>query len=251
MIEYHPGPRVASIVLNRPPLNVINIEMLDQLNAALDEADALQVQIVVFSAKGDRGFSAGVDVRDHLPDRAAAMLGKFHRIILRIRESDFVSVAAVHGHTLGGGAELALACDIVIAATDVAIGFPEIEVGCYPPAAAAFLPKAIGLHKASEMIFLGKSIRAAEAERIALVNRVVPRTELTQAADECVDELLAKSAPVLAMTKRALRAGWDLSLEQALQFNESQYLNALGTVQDMQEGLRAFMEKRRPDWKNR
>src|SRR5262249_19939126 len=161
----------------------------------------------------------------------------FHQIILRIRESDFISLAAIHGYTLGGGAELALACDIVIASEDAAIGFPEIDVGCYPPAAAAFLPKAIGLHKASEMIFLGKSVRAAEAERCGLVNRVVPRAELTQAADQCVDELLAKSAPVLAMTKRALRAGWDMSLEQALQFNESQYLNALGKVEDMQEGL--------------
>src|ERR1051325_5915301 len=107
MIDFHPGPRVASIVLNRSPLNVINIEMLDQLNSALDEADALQVQIVVFSAMGERGFSAGVDVRDHLPDRAAPMLGKFHQIVLRIRESDFISLAAIHGHTLGGGAELA------------------------------------------------------------------------------------------------------------------------------------------------
>ena len=251
MIEFYPGPRVAGIVLNRPPLHIITIEMMDELNAALDEADELQVQIVVLSGKGGRGFSAGVDVRDHTPEKAASMLGKFHRIIRRIRESDRIAVAAIHGHTLGGGAELALACDLVIAAEDASIGFPEIDVGCYPPAAASFLAKAVGLHKASELIFLGASIRAQEAARIGLVNNVVARTELTEAADQYVDQLLAKSAPVLALTKRALRAGWDAGFDEALQSNEKLYLDGLATIEDMREGIQAFLEKRPPAWKNR
>ena len=250
-IEFHPGPRVASVVLNRPPLNIITLEMLDELKAALDEADELQVQIVVLSGKDGRGFSAGVEVRDHFADKAASMLARFHDIVLRIRESDFISIAAIHGPTLGGGAELALGCDLVIAADDATIGFPEIDLGCFPPAAAGFLPKAVGLHKAAEMILLGKPISAREAERVGLVNAVVPLSGLTEAADQFIDQLLAKSAPVLALTKRALRAGWDSPLEEAMRFNETQYLEGLTRIQDMEEGLHAFLEKRRPDWKNR
>jgi cyclohexa-1,5-dienecarbonyl-CoA hydratase len=103
-IDFYPGPRVVSIVLNRPPLNIVNLEMMDELNAALDEASDLNAQIVVFSGTGDRAFSAGVDVRDHTPEKVEMMLTKFHCIIERIRESDVRAVAAIHGHTLGGGA---------------------------------------------------------------------------------------------------------------------------------------------------
>ena len=250
-IEFYPGPRVASIVLNRPPLNIITIEMIDELNAAFDEADELQVQIVVFSGKGDRAFSSGVDVRDHAPEKAESMLGKFHRVIRRIRQSDCIAVAGIHGYTLGGGAELALACDLVIAAGDASIGFPEIDVGCYPPAAAAILARSIGRHKASEMILLGRPIPAEEAERMALVNKVVARGQLSETVDQYVGLLLVKSAPVLALTKRALRASWDAPFEQALQATENLYLDGVATIEDMREGIQAFLEKRLPAWKNR
>jgi cyclohexa-1,5-dienecarbonyl-CoA hydratase len=243
-IEFYPGPRVATLVLNRPPLNIITIDMIDELNAALDEADELEVQIVAFSGKGDRGFSAGVDVSDHTPDRAPSMLGKFHRLLHRLHESNFIVVAGIHGHTLGGGAELALSCDLVIAADDARIGFPEIDVGCYPPAASAFLPKFIGFHKASEMILLGQPVSAQQAEHLGLVNRVAPREKLTEIVDQYVDQLLEKSAPVLALTKRALRTG-DVAA------NEKLYLEGLSGIQDMQEGIRAFLEKRAASWRNR
>src|SRR5215475_5683052 len=144
-IQFHPGPRVTTIVLNRPPLNVINLEMMDELNAAWDEVDAMESQIVVISG-AERCFSAGVDVADHSPDRIQLALSKFHRLIRRIFESDRITIAVIHGHTLGGGAELAMVCDFVIASDDTQLGVPEISLGCFPPVAVAHLPRAIGFH---------------------------------------------------------------------------------------------------------
>src|SRR6266705_1145969 len=193
-IHFHPGPRVASIVLNRPPLNVINLEMLDELNAAWSEVEDLKAQVTVISGAGERAFSAGVDVADHAPGKIETMLEKFHHVILRIRRSDCVSIAAIFGHTLGGGAELATMCDLIIAADDAQIGQPEISLGCYPPVATAHLPGAIGFHKASEMVLIGEPVGAADAERLGIINKVVARAALTETVDGYVDKLISKSS---------------------------------------------------------
>src|SRR5205823_11224032 len=199
-VQFHPGPRIASIVLNRPPLNIINLEMLDELNAAWSEVEDLKAQVAVISAAGERAFSAGVDVADHAPGRIETMLEKFHHVILRIRRSDCVSIAAIHGHTLGGGAELAMMCDLIIAADDAQIGQPEISLGCYPPVAAAYLPGAVGFHKASEMVLVGEPVSAARAEQFGLINKVVPRANLSEAVDDYADKLLETSSTVLDLT---------------------------------------------------
>ena len=250
-IQFYPGPRVASIVLNRPPLNIINIPMMDELGAAWREIEELKAQIVVISASGDRAFSAGVEVADHVVDRVEEMLEKFHHVILKVRRAECITIAAVHGHALGGGAELAMMCDFIIAAEDAEIGLPEISLGCYPPVAAVHLPSAIGFHKACEMVLLGEPIRAAEAERIGLINRVVPRNSLGKTVDDYVDKLLMKSSAVLALTKRALREGMGNHFEDALGRSEELYLRELTRTHDMNEGIQAFLEKRPPVWKNR
>ena len=250
-IQFHPGPRVASIVLNRPPLNIINLSMLDELNAVWSEVEDLKVQVAVISGAGDQAFSAGVDVADHAPDKIETTLEKFHHTILRIRKSDCVSIAAIHGHTLGGGAELAAMCDLIVAADDAQIGQPEISLGCYPPVAVAYLPGAIGFHKASEMVLLGESIGAAEAERLGLINKVVPRAALVETVDSYVEKLLSKSSTVLALTKRALREGAGRHFEKALDRSQELYLRELTRTEDVVEGMDAFLEKRPPSWKNR
>jgi cyclohexa-1,5-dienecarbonyl-CoA hydratase len=250
-IQFHPGPRVATIVLSRAPLNIINIEMMDELNSAWDEIDALDAQVIVISGEGQRGFSAGVDIADHVPERVQPMLTKFHRLIRRIFESDRITVAAVHGHTLGGGAELAMVCDFVIAAADAHIGVPEISLACYPPVAAAYLPRAIGFHRASQLVLLGEPIAADEALRMGLISKVVPPAELTSTVDDYIDRLLTKSAAAIALTKKCLREGLDHNFERALDRTEKIYMEELAKTEDMREGIQAFLEKRPPNWKNR
>ena len=250
-IRFHPGPRVASIVLNRPPLNIINLEMLAELSAAWSEVEDLKAQVAVISGAGDRAFSAGVNVADHAPGKIETMLEKFHHVILRIRRSDCVSIAAIHGHTLGGGAELAMMCDLIIAAGNAQIGQPEISLGCYPPVAVAYLPGAIGFHKASEMVLIGEPVSAADAERSGIINKVVPRANLTETVDAYVDKLLTKSSAVLALTKRALREGAGHHFEKALDRSHELYVRDLTKTEDMVEGMEAFLEKRPPSWKNK
>jgi cyclohexa-1,5-dienecarbonyl-CoA hydratase len=239
-IQFHPGPRVSSIVLNRPPLNIINLQMLADLNAAWSEVEDLKTQVAIISGAGERAFSAGVEVADHAPGKIEVMLETFHR-----------SVAVIHGHTLGGGAELAMMCDLIIAADDTRIGQPEISLGCYPPVAVAYLPGAIGFHKASEMVLLGESVTAADAERMGIINRVVPRASLMETVDSYVERLLTKSSAVLALTKRALREGVGRHFDQALDGAQELYLRDLIRTEDMVEGMNAFLEKRPPSWKNR
>src|SRR2546428_4843897 len=206
-IQLHPGPRVASIVLNRPPLNIINLEMMEELNAAWDEIKDLGAQVVVISGAGSQAFSAGVDVADHVPEKVSLMLEKFHQLILKIRKSDCVSIAAIHGHTLGGGAELAMMCDLIIAADDARIGQPEISIGCYPPVAVAYLPGERRFHEPSEVELVAEPVGAVDAERLGIINKVVPRDQLIEAVDAYVDKLLTRSSAVLALAKRALREG--------------------------------------------
>ncbi len=250
-IQFHPGPRVSSIVLNRPPLNIINVQMIDELHAAWTEVEDLRAQVAVISGAGDEAFSAGVNVADHAPGTIEDVLERFHRLILRIRKSDCVSIAAIHGHTLGGGAELAMMCDLIIAANDAQIGQPEISLGCYPPVAVAYLPGAIGFHKAAEMVLIGEPVRAEKAESLGLVNKVVPKARLTETADDFVDKLLTKSSAVLALTKRALREGTGHHFEKALDRSQELYIRDLIKTEDMREGMDAFLEKRPPSWKNR
>jgi cyclohexa-1,5-dienecarbonyl-CoA hydratase len=248
---FHPGPRVASIVLNRPPLNIINLQMLDELNAVWTEVEDLKAQVVVISGAGERAFSAGVDVADHQPGKIETVLEKFHRIILRMRRADCISIAAIHGYALGGGAELAMTCDLVVAADNTQIGQPEIGLGCYPPVAVAYLPGAIGFHKASEMVLIGEPVAAHDAERSGIINKVVPRERMTETVDAYVDKLLTKSSVVLALTKRALREGAGHHFEEALDRAHELYVRDLTRTEDMREGMMAFLEKRPPAWKNR
>jgi cyclohexa-1,5-dienecarbonyl-CoA hydratase len=237
-------------VLDHPPLNIIDLEMLHELHAAWTEVEELKAQVTVISAAGDRAFSAGVHVADHLPGKVETMIQHMDHLIQRLRKSECITIAAIHGYTLGGGAELAMMCDLVLAASDTQLGLPEISLGCYPPVAAAYLPRVIGLQKASEMILLGEPIAAPEAERLGLVNRVVPAEGLHEAVDEYADKLLGKSSVVLALAKRALREGAGHDFDQALDLSQELYLQGLVKTEDMVEGMKAFLEKRPPAWNN-
>jgi cyclohexa-1,5-dienecarbonyl-CoA hydratase len=243
----------ARLTLNKPPLNVLNIAMMREINTALEEvSDDPGVKVLVFeAAEGSKAFSAGVDVSEHTADKVEEMIGVFHRIFRLLDELEVPTVAVVGGAALGGGCELVLFCDMVIASERASFGQPEIQVGVIPPIAVVALPGIIGPKKALEMVLIGDRIRAAEAERLGLVNKVVPPEELQATADEFVSKLARLSGAVLRLTKRAVRLGSVGRFADGLAAVEELYLGPLMHTEDAHEGLAAFMEKRAPVWKDR
>lgn len=238
--------------IHRPPLNILDIPTIQEINQALDAAARRpEIRFVVFSGSGTKAFSAGVDVKDHTPDRVGEMLGNFHRIFRTLHSGDKISIARVQGHCLGGGCELALFCDFVIASEDARFGQPEIKLGCFPPVAAIILPALIGYRRALELLLGGETISAQQALALGLVNRVVPTSELDAAVDECMAKLAAHSGAVLALTKRAVFRAMGLDFNRALDEVEELYLKRLMQTADAQEGIRAFIEKRAPVWQGR
>ncbi|HXC44040.1 MAG TPA: enoyl-CoA hydratase-related protein, partial [Candidatus Dormibacteraeota bacterium] len=234
---------VARIVLRHAPLNIIDIPMMEELAPALAEIETLpEISVIVLSGEGPV-FSAGVDVAAHTPDNVEEMLLKFHTVIRALVASKKVTVAAVRGHCLGGGAELAMVCDIVYTSATAQWGFPEIKLGCYPPVACAALAALVGHKRAAELVLTGRTIGGIEAEAIGLATRAVPEAELGNVVDEALRELLKLSPAALAVTKKAFYA-WDaIHFDKGLAKAEKIYLEELMRTVDAKEGIRAFMEK--------
>lgn len=240
--------RAAWITLDRPPLNILDIAMMRSLDAALRRAIP-QCDFLIFQGAGPEGFSAGADVADHAPGRIRKMLAAFHAAFRRMAKADCLTLAVVHGHCLGGGMELATFCDFVIAGESAQFGQPEIKLGCFPPVALVTLPQLIGLRAAMDLILTGRTIPAAEAQRLGLVTHVVPDADLRAAAEGLLAELRALSPAVLRLTRRALWRLHALDFERQLAAVERLYLTKLIKSRDAQEGVRAFLEKRAPVWR--
>ena len=238
----------ARIGLRHAPLNVIDIPMMEELAQALADVEGRSdISFVVLSGEG-RAFSAGVDVETHTPDKVEAMLLKFHRVIRALVASKKVTIAVVQGHCLGGGAEMAMACDIVYTTDSAEWGFPEIRLGCYPPVACAVLAALVGQKRAVELILTGRTVNGVEAAEIGLATRSVPEENLASTVDECVRELRKLSPAALAVTKKAVYAWDSIHFDKGLLRSEKIYLEELMKTADAQEGIRAFLEKREPKW---
>jgi cyclohexa-1,5-dienecarbonyl-CoA hydratase len=247
-ITFDVRPPVARIVLNNPPLNVIDILMMEELGQAFGDIEARSdVSVVVLRGEG-KGFSAGVDVAAHTSGTVETMLLKFHGVIRTLVASRKVTIAGVYGHCLGGGAELAMVCDVVYTAASAQWGFPEIKLGCYPPVACTALAALVGQKRAAELILTGRTISGIEAAEVGLANRVVPDEELDAAVNRTLKELLRLSPAALAVTKKAIYT-WDaMHFDKGLARAEKIYLDELMKTEDAQEGISAFMEKREPKW---
>ncbi len=242
--------RVARLTLDRPPLNIIDMAMMRALDGAL--ADVVPgADVLVLRGAGGKAFSAGVEARDHAPERAGPMLRAFHEIFRRIARAKCVTIAAVEGHCLGGGCELATFCDFVVATEAATFGQPEIKLGCFPPVAMITLPRAIGLRAALDLILTGRTISALEAQRLGMVTRVVADDRLDDGVHRLLEELRALSPSVVQMTRSALRRNADSDFENELAEMEKLYLGELMKTEDAAEGIRAFIEKRAPVWKGR
>ena len=239
---------VVRVTLNNPPLNIIDLPMMLEFQQALGELESRSdIAVIVF--EGDaRAFSAGVDVKAHLPDQIHEMLTSFHAVIRAIVASRKVTIAAVRGACLGGGAELAAVCDMVYTARDATWGFPEIKLACYPPVAAVALPALVGQKRAAELILTGRQISGDEAVAIGLANRSARAEELETVVQETLAELRHLSPVALAHAKKAIYA-WDaIHFDKGLARAEKIYLDELISTADAREGIIAFLDKRPPKW---
>ena len=241
---------LGKIILNRPELNILNIAMMEEINDALRSfSENRDLKVLLFAAEG-KCFSAGVDVGEHMDDLAPKMIEVFHGMFRLMDKLGAVTVASVFSSCLGGGCELAVFCDLVIAADNAKLGQPEIQVGVFPPIAAQIMPRIMGRKAAMELILSGKIITAQEALQLGLVNKVVPKEDLASETEQFVKPYLKLSAEVLRLTKKAIMKGLMDDLEPSLKVIEDIYLGELMKTEDANEGLKAFLEKRKPIWKN-
>jgi len=238
--------------MDRPPLNVLDIALLRELDDALTAcAEDTAADVMVIEGAGQRAFSAGVDIRDHTREKVPEMLDVVHGVIRKLLALPQVTIAVVRGVCLGGGCELASSCDLVVASEESSFATPEIHVGCYPPVALARFSSLIGYHRAAEMILTGRTFSAQEALAMGLINRVFPGDQLEGELKSLLEELLGKSGAVLRIALKGLR---ELSLKgfaDALRRSEDLYCTELLHTEDVEEGIRAFLEKRKPQWMHR
>ena len=247
-----PSGPVARLMINRPPLNILDLDTIRELNSSLAAASKDEgVRLVQIRGAGEKAFSVGVEVRDHLPDRAPDMLREFHSLIRAVLYAPCPMLAVVQGHCLGGGMELAMACDFIVASEDARFGQPEVKVGAFPPVAAVLLSRLIPEKKALELILTGEPMTAEQAQLFGLVNRVVSPAELEDEVAGFSGLLLAQSAPVAMLARKAARLAAQATFESALRESERIYLESLLSTADASEGLRAFIEKRSPAWTNK
>ena len=242
---------IGTILFDRPPLNVLNIEMMREINTALkDLASNPGLKLVIFKGAG-KAFSAGVDVSEHTQDKVNEMIEVFHEIFRHLNDMKVPTVAAVNGAALGGGCELAIFCDIVLASAKAKFGQPEIKVGVFPPIAAVMFPRLIDQKKAFELILTGDLISAEEAKSLGLVNQVFPVEEFDEKTNEFINKFTGLSAAVLKLSKISINQTLGLTYPDAIKNVEDVYLNELMKTYDANEGLKAFLEKREPVWKHK
>jgi len=241
---------VATLTLNRAPLNVLNIEMMEEINAYFEGLlKEKALKLLVIQAAG-KAFSAGVDVGEHLGDLVYKMIEVFHKMFRLMDGLKVPSVSVVNGSALGGGCELAVYCDMVIATEKAKFGQPEIQVGVFPPIAALAFPRMIGRKKALELILSGDVISAQEALTLGMINKIVPEAALAEEVSRFVEKFKKLSGMVLKLTKEATLAGLNDDMDRGLKVIEKIYLDRLMKTNDAIEGLKAFIDKRKPAWKD-
>ncbi|MGA3211831.1 MAG: enoyl-CoA hydratase/isomerase family protein [Terriglobales bacterium] len=245
------APPAGRVTLTNAPVNVIDLPMMDELLAAIEQLEQ-RADVSFFIITGSaRAFSAGVDVAAHTPDKVRPMLTKFHSVIRALVSTSKITMAAVRGLCLGGGAELALACDMIFCSEDSKWQFPEINLACFPPVAAVGLSQVVGSKRAAELVLTGQAIHGDEAFHMGLANDAVPAGELDEVVDEVGQRLAALSPAALALAKKAFYKFDAQQLDQRLQQVEAIYFDELMKTEDALEGINSFLEKRKPVWKGK
>ncbi len=250
-VSFEHDGQVARVALAAPKANIVDQAMMAALAAAFDDLrNRPQLKVMILTAEGPH-FSFGASVQEHLPESVRTMLPQFSRLLSQMLELPAVTIAAVRGQCLGGGFELALACDFIVAEEGAAFVCPEIKLAVFPPAAAVLLPVRIGVSRAAELVLTGAAWNAAQAAEAGLIVRTAPQGQLEAAVETWIsDHFLARSPVALRYGVRAARLPLRRALLEDLPQVERMYLDELMAESDAVEGLRAFMEKREPRWKS-
>ena len=244
---------IGIVQLNRPSaLNALNFELMAELVKALEELDGDQEVRVIILTGSERAFAAGADLKEmSQAGPVDLILGRRFELWDRIRKIAKPLIAAVSGYCLGGGNELAMSCDLIIASENATFGQPEVNVGIMPGAGGTQrLIRAVGKYKAMEMILTGKPITAQEAYRVGLVNRVVPTESLMEEAKKLANEIASKPPISVRAAKEAILKAQDTALEVGLDFERKSFYMLFAT-EDGKEGMKAFLEKRKPNFKGK
>ncbi len=242
---------VAYLTLDAPPLNILTGDLMLELATAVERAAADASLKAIFIGSNGKAFSAGADVAEHRPENAPAMIADFSRLFGVLGRCELPIVMAVDGAALGAGFELALMADILIATTRATFGQPEIRLGFFAPVGVALLPSRVGVARAVEITATGRTYSAVEMAGMGLVSRVVLATELSEFVESTLGDLRKSSAAVLRMNVRLARALAGRPFEEARQEAERVFVDELIKLEDVSEGVNAFFEKRKPEWRNR
>ncbi len=250
-VELEYDGHVARVVLAAPKANIVDQQMMGELDSAFDRLAARRdLKAIVLIGEGPN-FSFGASVQEHLPEQISRTLVRLHALLRRIAEAPAPTIAAVHGQCLGGGLELALACDLILAEETAELGCPEIQLGVFPPAASALLPVRLGAGLAASLVLSGARVTGAAAVAIGLVARTASPGQLKAVlAEWLAADFLPRSPSALRCAAKAVRLPLVRALEQDLPVLERLYLQDLMSEPDAAEGIRAFLEKRPPRWQS-
>ena len=242
---------LVTVTLDRPPGNLLNVEFIEELNEVmlgLRGERSLEVLVIRGSQKS---FSDGLDLNDLVTGRTHRLLQVYMRLFETLRMMDVVEVAVVEGRALGAGFEVALGCNLFVASESATFALPEIRMGLFPPLATGVLPRIAPRRKAMEWILTGNDITAAELHHHGVINRLLSNTNFEEELNRFVAELTDKSTPVLALAKRAQFEAYYSTFPDAMSRAQSLFLRELMDLEDSHEGVRASLEGREPEWKNR
>jgi len=250
-IKLHVDGGVARMTLDRPEHNLLNEAMLRELADGISFAGERNDVKLILLDSACKVFCGGIDIGEYTSERVFQMLDAFHSAFSGMLEAAKPVVCVVNGPAIGGGAELAAFGDLVIATPKARFAQPEISIGIFPPLASTILPFLVGPKTALELVLTGEAVTAERALELGLVNRLVPEAKVEQVVNDLVSRITEHSGPVLAMAKKAILGGMGMSLRDGLKHSRNIFLNELYRHEDSQEGLRALVEKRKPNWKNR
>jgi len=251
-INFHHGGAVAQVILENGKGNVIDSDMMAELMVAFEDFSSMgELKLITFEGAG-KHFSFGASVEEHQKERAAGMIHSFHNLFLKLKDLAIPTLAKISGQCLGGGMELAIMCNFLFAEKTSKFSQPEIILGVFPPPASIILAEKIGLAKAEEIIITGLTFTGEEGKSFGLINEVFNDTvELEEGVSKfIVHHILSKSASSLRFAVKASRVKFNRLLEEYLPVLEEMYVNELMNTTDANEGIKSFLEKRKPVWNN-